>query len=423
MKLRVLSQERSGNLVRTIYECPCGRGYIDEEQDYTPGFRDGTAYLHCKECNKKYYIEFGNSEIHWELLPISEKKKIFKSKEEQKMARRAPYSNVRKTNQIRASHVKGMGDVIFKGFQCLNPECTEFIFVREDEIGEDFRIICPKCGYVHESGGETKFYDYSMDVNDENGNPVSTATGEFTILHDDYIAEAQEYKYCIVCNTLKPLEFFDHHSARASGRQGECRLCKKEYNAIKNGTRLTDQHREAAQKRRLLLDVAGSPKINSKEIEERYHHKCFCCGKDLSNVTDKREKPLDHTLPVYYLWPLSTENATLLCRTCNGNKSGSWPSDFYDDAHLRRLAILTGFDYELLAGKPQYNPDAIRELHDPKKVDELLVKFAAYMPEVIKLRNRILRDTGFDFFSVSETISDAYVRQADDMFKQKSNDD
>lgn len=419
MKLRLIWQDKSENgyLVRSKYACPCGKGYIDEEQDYTPGFRDGTTFLFCEECEKKYYIEFGDSETHCKLLPISERsKKIQKVEGGNIMPRRSPYSNVRKTNQIRAPHVRGMGDVVFKGFQCLNPDCQEFIFVREDEIGEDFRIVCPKCGYVHESGGETKFYDYSMDVNDDDGNPVSTATGEFTILHDDYIAEAQEYKYCIVCNTLKPLEFFDHHSARASGRQGECRLCKKEYNAIKNGTRLTDQHREAAQKRRLLLDVAGSPKINSKEIEERYHHKCFNCGKDLSTVTDKREKPLDHTLPVYYLWPLSTENATLLCRTCNSNKSGTWPSKFYDDAHLRRLSILTGFDYDLLAGEPQYNPEAIAALHDPEKVDALLEKYAAYMPEVMKLRNRILRDTGFDFFSVSQNISDAYVRQADEMY-------
>lgn len=170
-------------------------------------------------------------------------------------------------------------------------------------------------------------------------------------------------------------------------------------------------------KRRLLLDIAGSPKIDSREIERRYGQKCFCCGKDLSTVTDKREKPLDHTLPVYYLWPLSTENATLLCRVCNGNKSGAQPSDFYDNEHLKRLAILTGFDYELLSGNPQYNPDAIAALHDSEMVDALLAKFAAYMPELIKLRNRILRDTGFDFFSVSRTISDAYIRQANEQFR------
>lgn len=417
--IKFIAESKSGDIVRRKYACPCGNGIIEEEQDYTPGHRDVTVTIDCDFCKAHYSVKYGSGSLNWNLYhdyTTYYKKKQLRSGG-MSMARRSPYSKVNKTNQIRADHVKGMGDVTFKGFQCLNPECTEFIFVREDEIGEDFSIACPACGYVHESGGETKFYDYSMDVNDEDGNPVSVATGAFTIYHDDYVEEAKEYKYCIVCNTIKPLEYFDRHSSRASGRQGECRLCKKAYNEIKNGTRLSDQHREAAQKRRLLLDVAGSPKINSHEIEARYSQKCFCCGEDLSAVTDKREKPLDHTLPVYYLWPLSTENATLLCRTCNGNKSGTWPSEFYNDNQLRRLAILTGFDYELLAGEPQYNPDAIAALHDPEKVDALLVKFAAYMPEVIKLRNRILRDTGFDFFSVSTTISDAYIRQADEQLR------
>lgn len=417
MVLKIISEAKDGHIVHRKYLCPCGKGYIEEEQDYMPGHRDAFVSIECEICQKHYKIDYGASSTTWRLYRDyttyyhNQSSKLGGSK----MARRSPYSKVNKTNQIRADHVRGMGDVVFKGFQCLNPDCTEFIFVREDEIGEDFSIACPTCGYVHESGGETKFYDYSMDVNDENGVPVSVATGSFTIYHDDYIDEAMRYKYCIVCNTMKPLDFFDHHSSRASGRQGECRLCKKAYNEIKNGTRLSDQHREAAQKRRLLLDVAGSPKINSREIEERYNHKCFCCGKDLSAVADRHEKPLDHTLPVYYLWPLSTENATLLCRDCNGSKSGAWPSEFYDDTHLRRLSILTGFDYDLLAGRPQYNPAAIAALHDPEKVDALLVKFAGYMPEVIKLRNRILRDTGFDFFSVSTTISDAYIRQADSL--------
>lgn len=166
-----------------------------------------------------------------------------------------------------------------------------------------------------------------------------------------------------------------------------------------------------------MLDIAGNPKINSKKIEDRYGHRCFCCGRDLSKVADRREKPLDHTLPVYYLWPLSTENATLLCRDCNGNKSGAWPSKFYDDSQLKKLSVLTGFDYDLLAGEPQYNPEAIAQLHNSEKVDALLIKFAAYMDEVIKLRNRILKDTGFDFFTVSDTISGRYVRKADQMLR------
>ena len=33
------------------------------------------------------------------------------------MARRKPYTKVVKTNQIRSDHVRGMGDIVFKGFQ------------------------------------------------------------------------------------------------------------------------------------------------------------------------------------------------------------------------------------------------------------------------------------------------------------------
>ena len=89
------------------------------------------------------------------------------------------------------------------------------------------------------SGDETKFYDYTL-VDLRDGSVVEQ--GQFAILHDDYIAEAQEYKYCIICNAIRPLQFFHRHGSRKSGRQGECRLCKAIYNAIKNQTRLTDQH-------------------------------------------------------------------------------------------------------------------------------------------------------------------------------------
>src|SRR5690606_15294986 len=98
-----------------------------------------------------------------------------------------------------------------------------FLFVRKDEIPEEFEIQCPKCNFVFKSGEETKFYDYKLENIKKN---ELIEEGEFAILHDDYIAEAQEYKYCIVCNTIKPFYLFDKHSSRNSGRQGECRLCK-----------------------------------------------------------------------------------------------------------------------------------------------------------------------------------------------------
>jgi len=137
------------------------------------------------------------------------------------MTRRTPYTKVLKENQIREDHVKGMGDVLYKGFQCLNSSCKNFLFVRKDEIHEEFVIECPECHFILKSGDETKFYDYKLEHTVENR---IIEEGEFTILHDDYINESQEYKYCIVCNTIKPTFLFDRHSARASGCKWKLQL-------------------------------------------------------------------------------------------------------------------------------------------------------------------------------------------------------
>jgi hypothetical protein len=334
------------------------------------------------------------------------------------MGRRKAYTEVRKENQIRAEHVKGMGDVVFKGFQCLNPQCTQFIFVRKEDISEFFEIPCPSCGFLHKYGDESRFYDYKLvDLRDES----VIREGTFAILHDDYVEEAGEFKYCIICNTLKPLELFDRHSPRKSKRQGECRLCKAVYNDLKNPTRTPDQHREAAQKRRLYVELTGGAKIDSKLIYQRFGYRCFKCNADLSD--DVLQSPirrvgnLDHTLPAKYLWPLTSDNATLLCSRHNGEKAEKWPREFYSDEELKRLVGKTGIAYDLLAGSPVYNPDALGKLREAAFVDTLLAKYAAYMDEMILVRNRILRATDFDMFAVSETLSGTWIEEADRRLK------
>ena len=99
-------------------------------------------------------------------------------------------------------------------------------------------VNCPSCWLVMLSGDETQFYEYQL-VDQRDNSTIEEGT--FTILHDYYIEEAQEYKYCIICNTIKPLICLTG-IALGIGRQGECRLCKAVYNSIKNKTRLTDQH-------------------------------------------------------------------------------------------------------------------------------------------------------------------------------------
>ena len=317
-----------------------------------------------------------------------------------------------------------MGDVPLKVFECLNHDCTNFLLVRADEIGNEFSILCPACGFVLENGGATKFYSYRLARRDpENGDTLEVIEeGDFEVEHRQYVDSSPTYKYCIICNAAKPLEAFDRHGARQTGRQGECRQCKTTYNAIKNQTRTSDQHREAAQKRRLYVDVSGATgKIDSKEIFRRFEGRCFKCGKRL---VDENSSPiagtyqLDHTLPAYYLWPLTTDNGTLLCREHNNEKSGKWPSEYYSDEQLRALQALTGLDYELLKGEPRINPAAIEHLEDPESVKALLSKYAAYMDEVVKLRNRIVKHAGFDLFSVvAGTISRRWVKQANEQLK------
>lgn len=329
------------------------------------------------------------------------------------MPRRKTYTRVLKTNQVRADHVKGMSDTAFKGFQCLNSECTNIIFVKSEDLTEEFDIECPICHFHFKSGEETKFFDYQLE--DERDDTI-IEDGEFSVLHDDYIAEAQEYKYCINCNTMKPLYMFDNHQSKKCGHQGECRLCKQIYNSIKNQTRTTDQHREAAQKRRMYLDLAAQTKIDEAEIYKRFGYKCFKCGKDLSNVAKATDRPLDHTLPIYYLYPMDSRNATLLCQKHNGEKSGKWPSEYYSSEELKKLSIITGIPYDLINGKPQYNPTALEKLSNTDIVNGMITKYSAYIDEIIKLRNRILRDTGLDFFKYSN-ISPVYIEKADSLLK------
>lgn len=331
------------------------------------------------------------------------------------MARRAAYTKVARRNFTQPAHVAGMGDKVLRGFQCLNKDCTATIFKLENEIGADFEIACDVCGFIHQAGEVTKLYDYDL-VDERNGTVVET--GPFEILHDDYVREAARYKYCVLCGALKPINLFDRHSARKSGRQSECNLCKQSYNSIKNQTRLVEQHREAAQKRRLYVQF-DSGKLDIDAIYRRYDCKCFKCGKELSGdlVADGQAKlgNLDHTLSAYFLWPMTTDNATLLCREHNGEKAERWPAAYYNDAELRRLSALTGIDYRLMAGPPQFNPEALKSLSQAAFIERLFEKFAAYPAELLRLRNRVLTATGFDFLAVPAKISSQWVKMADEL--------
>ncbi len=325
------------------------------------------------------------------------------------MPRRATYTDLIKINRVVPANSRGNGDIAFKGFQCPTPGCSRWLFYHAAAFSGEYTISCDECRESYGPGDSIKLYDYEL-TDRESSSVIEAGTMELVV--EDYIHEAALFKYCIVCYTLKPFEAFGHHAARQTGRQGECRLCKTQYNAAKNQTRIADQFTEAAQKRRLLVFLGGSTRISQTMIRRRYDNKCFKCGKD---VSAEGAAQFDHTLPVRYFWPMTTENATLLCAEHNGAKGASWPSEFYTDGELRTLALKTGISYDLLRGEPTVNPDALVRLRDGAVVDELVVKFAHYMDEVFLIRNRILDLTAFDFFESSANISQVWKDRANEL--------
>ncbi len=331
------------------------------------------------------------------------------------MARRSSYTTVTRIGFSRPDHVKGMGDRAFRVLQCLNPVCTEILVIDERDLEGDFCVDCPSCSFSLKMGEVLELYKYQV---------ANRLTGETSpdepamVVHEDYVMRAARFKYCIVCGALKPLAEFDRHTARLTGRQGECNMCKQDYNSVKNATRTTEQHRIASQQRRLYVQFDSPQRLDINAIVERFDGRCFKCGKAVAiddNDGESLKANLDHTRPVYYLWPLTTDNATLLCREHNGNKRHKWPGDFYSDVECRKLAGLTGIDYRDLIGKPVFNPDAIRRLRDGQFVEELFQKFARYPDDLLRLRNRIMDAEGFDFLSSAPRLSPDWKKRADDL--------
>lgn len=78
------------------------------------------------------------------------------------MSRRKRYSEIRKNNRVRTNRAKGKGDVLYRGFECLNPICSQYITVTDEDCQGDFKIVCPRCGYQHVRGGKQKLFDYDI---------------------------------------------------------------------------------------------------------------------------------------------------------------------------------------------------------------------------------------------------------------------
>ena len=110
--------------------------------------------------------------------------------------------------------------------------------------------------------------------------------------------------------------------------------------------------RESSEGSRLRGIVIPKGKMDSSVIFSKFQNKCFKCDKHL-DIKKKGTYEIDHTLPHSLWWGYSTEDATLLCYDCNQEKTDKWPKDFYTKKELKKLSEMTGWDFDLLNGKPQ----------------------------------------------------------------------
>ena len=273
--------------------------------------------------------------------------------------------------------------VIWRVSEGYRTSCDQLMKVSEDQVEEwrkeekAVQVNCPKCQYLND---------------------------------DDIIERASRWKYCRVCEWLQPLENFHKHkptSSRSfrSGKQLECKSCKNLLiNPTLNPLRTSDQHREAAQHRRLYSILSGDiGKINSRVISNKFENRCFNCEKELM-YREKRQRnwTLDHTLPAKYLWPMTTDNATLLCNECNNFKHDKWPSEFYPEEKFKKLAVLTGFPFDLISGPPKLNPESVKRIL--ANIDKFIEDWIHYPEEIKKIRNLILEMETIDIFEVAKYI-------------------
>ena len=187
----------------------------------------------------------------------------------------------------------------------------------------------------------------------ENVNPDQSGRRGFNIQRDistlkqrtienDFKGEL--YQYCIHQENQKLLPISEYtinrntkapHKLNKEGHpiQPYCKESKKLYvNSRHNKLRTKDQLLEGtygARTRGIVTAVLGnSPKISVDEIFKKFNNCCYNCLK-LINIIDRKSYQIDHFMPACGYWPLTQDNATLLCKKCNQSKKDHHPFVFY----------------------------------------------------------------------------------------------
>lgn len=249
------------------------------------------------------------------------------------------------------------------GYICIKCDALNLFPIRNflpnpSDIYDKARWKCSKCDYLHSKDSPLPFVEWPPEYTD----PASIKCQRFWQAFFRIATENKEayWKQCNACGRVLPSNTFSRHQGWGPlEKQMECRSCKGAINAYLNPKRTKQQLHESNLKRRVgdLLLEGESEEIDINALFKRFNGRCFKTGVKL-NKSDRSSWEIDHMLPSSCLYPLTKENAALLSKEANNNKRNKWPSGFYTNNELIRLAGITGADLSLLSRKkPILNPN------------------------------------------------------------------
>lgn len=224
------------------------------------------------------------------------------------------------------------------------------------EAYENERWKCAKCKYAHNKDSNLPFKHWPKKYTDS----LSITCQRFWQGFFRIATEKKEiyWKWCNTCGRVLSFNAFDRHKGWGDlEKQMECRSCKSAINAVLNPKRTKEQLQEGNIRRRIgdLLLKGENERLDHKALFKRFDGKCFKTGKKL-DIKKRSSWAVDHVLPSRYLYPLTEKNAALLSREANNNKRDNWPSKFYKNTELKKLAKIIGADLSLISSpKPIVN--------------------------------------------------------------------
>jgi len=202
---------------------------------------------------------------------------------------------------------------------------------------------------------KTNLFDLNTVEPDRTGRRGFNISRDISVLQQnviDYDFKGELFQYCIHQITQKLLPISEYtinrntkapHKLSQDGHplQPYCKESKQLYvNSRHNKLRTKDQLLEGSygsRTRGIVTAILGNPpKISIEEIFNKFDSCCFKCSKPI-NIKERKSYQIDHFMPACGYWPLTQENATLLCKDCNQSKKDHHPSAFYSKEKFELL--------------------------------------------------------------------------------------